>query len=107
MGSVCRRKPMATMQRSGRNSARSGGLKSSRSNYKLISKNSEVDETLFASGNKSQKGGPRTDQGVSYVSKEQMTNLLGADSVVISGGELTRLKEAATVITPAEAAAAG
>merc|ERR1719230_1021699 len=70
----------------------------------MISNTSEVDETLFASGNRSRQGRPRTDQGVSYVSKEQMTNLLGADSVVISGGELTRLKESATVITPQEAA---
>jgi len=102
---VCRRKPMATMQRSGRNSARSGGLKSSRSNYKLISNNSEVDETLFASGNKSRQGRPRSNPNTSYVSKQQMANLLGADSVVVTSSELSRLKDAATVITPAQAAA--
>jgi len=93
--------------RSGRSgSANSRTLKSSRSNYKLIGKQSEVDETLFGNGTgKSRSGRPRSDGGgVSFVSKEQMANMIGADSVVISGGELMRLKEAATVITPAEAA---
>merc|ERR1711988_892358 len=84
-------------------SRRGSGLKSSRSNYKMISARSEVDETLFAS-NKSRQGRPRSTQNNSYVSKEQMANLLGADSVVIQSSELSRLKEAATVITPAEAA---
>jgi len=90
-----------TMSRAG--SARS--LKSSRSNYKMINNHSEVDETLFASGNRSRQGRPRSEVGsCSYVSKEQMTNLLGADSVVMSQSELTRLKESATVITPQQAA---
>merc|ERR1719230_1629555 len=71
----------------------------------MISNTSEVDETLFASGNRSRQGRPRSDLGASYVSKEQMANLLGADSVVMSQTELRRLKESATVITPQEAAA--
>merc|ERR1711988_269847 len=88
-------------------SAQSRTLKSSRSNYKLLANTSEVDETLFASGgNRSRQGRPRSDAGgTSYVSKEQMANLLGADSVVMSQTELRRLKESATVITPQEAAA--
>jgi len=86
--------------------AASSRLKSSRSNYKLISNNSEVDETLFASGNRSRQGRPRSNVGgdASYVSKEQMANLLGADSVVMSNTELRRLKDSATVITPQDAA---
>merc|ERR1719331_3392968 len=71
----------------------------------MISNTSEVDETLFASGNRSRQGRPRSELGASYVSKEQMANLLGADSVVMSNTELRRLKESATVITPQEAAA--
>merc|ERR1711871_1402933 len=92
------------MSRAG--SANSRTLKSSRSNYKMISNHSEVDETLFASGNRSRQGRPRSNAGdTAYVSKEQMANLLGADSVVMSNTELRRLKESATVITPQEAAA--
>merc|ERR1711988_2077216 len=88
-------------------SAQSRTLKSSRSNYKLLANTSEVDETLFASGgNRSRQGRPRSNAGdTAYVSKEQMANLLGADSVVMSNTELRRLKESATVITPQEAAA--
>merc|ERR1711871_517008 len=91
------------MSRAG--SANSRTLKSSRSNYKMISNHSEVDETLFASGNRSRQGRPRSEVGgTSYVSKEQMANLLGSDSVVLGQSELRRLKESATVITPQEAA---
>merc|ERR1711959_719830 len=86
--------------------AASSRLKSSRSNYKLLSNKSEVDETLFASGNRSRQGRPRSNVGgTSYVSREQMANLIGADSVVIKSAELSRLKDSATVITPQEAAA--
>merc|ERR1711871_82539 len=91
------------MSRAG--SANSRTLKSSRSNYKMISNHSEVDETLFASGNRSRQGRPRSEVGgTSYVSKEQMANLLGSASVVLGQSELRRLKESATVITPQEAA---
>ena len=51
----------------------------------------QVDETLF-SGNRSRQGRPRSDVGASYVSKEQMANLLGSDSVVMNSAELSRLK---------------
>ena len=52
-----------------------------------------MDETLFASGNKSRQGRPRSNAGqTAYVSKEQMANLLGSDSVVMSNAELGRLK---------------
>ena len=54
-----------------------------------------MDETLFA-GNKSTKGRPR-DNNASYVSKEQMANLLGSDSVVMSHAELNRLKVGVTL----------
>merc|ERR1712100_384370 len=84
--------------------SQSGRLKSSRTSHRMISDNTEVDETLFASG-KQTKGRPRSNNNASYVSKEQMANLLGSDSVVMSSSELSRLKEAATVITPQEAAA--
>merc|ERR1719247_1651975 len=71
----------------------------------MISNHSEVDETLFASGNRSRQGRPRSNAGdTAYVSKEQMANLLGADSAVMSNTELRRLKESATVITPQQAA---
>merc|ERR1712100_165257 len=85
--------------------SQSGRLKSSRTSHRMISDNTEVDETLFASGKQTQ-GSPSLQQQRIVRPKEQMANLLGSDSVVMSSSELSRLKEAATVITPQEAAAA-
>eukprot|EP00657_Telonema_sp_P-1_P007364 TRINITY_DN27184_c0_g1_i1.p1 TRINITY_DN27184_c0_g1~~TRINITY_DN27184_c0_g1_i1.p1 ORF type:complete len:511 (+),score=238.17 TRINITY_DN27184_c0_g1_i1:212-1744(+) len=85
---------MATTARSG--GSRGSRLSSKRSNYKLLSKTSEVDETLFAST--APKGRPRSQQGQSsYVSKEMMATF--GDAVVIGNSELHRLKDAATVRT--------
>jgi hypothetical protein len=85
---------MATTARSA--GSRGSRLSSKRSNYKLLAKTSEVDETLFA--NTQPKGRPRSQTGqASYISKEMMASF--TDAAVISGGELERLKDAATIRT--------
>lgn len=84
--------PPATGRSAG---SRGSRLSSKRSNYKLISRTSEVDESLFGAA---PKGRPRSTQGqTSYVSKEMMASF--TDATVINSNELNRLREAATVRT--------
>merc|ERR1712166_336078 len=85
-----------TMPNTARSTRSQGSrLSSKRSNYKLLSKTSEVDETLFAT---QPKGRPRSNQGQnSYVSKDMMASF--ADASVIGDAELRRLKEASVVRT--------
>eukprot|EP00656_Telonema_subtile_P019288 TRINITY_DN20565_c0_g1_i1.p1 TRINITY_DN20565_c0_g1~~TRINITY_DN20565_c0_g1_i1.p1 ORF type:complete len:512 (+),score=202.30 TRINITY_DN20565_c0_g1_i1:257-1792(+) len=86
------------MQHTARSSTGSRGsrLSSKRSNYKLLSRTSEVDETLFASSQP--KGRPRSTQGqASYVSKEMMASF--QDATVIGSAELERLRASAVVRT--------
>jgi hypothetical protein len=61
----------------------------------MISRNSEVDETLFASQT---KGRPRSQtMGASYVSKDMMSSI--ANSLVVGQSEFDRLKDASIVRT--------
>lgn len=89
----------AVAQRPGSNASRASSTQSKRSTYRVVSKNSEVDETLFGSSKPKGKAGAKAQvEVVDATASLKVLAPVETDCVTVSASEIQKMKQRAVIL---------